>query len=75
MHREPLRHQERPQRDERDDKHREADSSNSLRDGDCTCDAEDLEPDEEHYFLAGDGAERVGGLEEAALGEEVESFG
>ena len=75
MYREPPRHKQGPQRDERNDKDGETDSSNSLRDGDCARDAEDLKADEEHNLAAADGIEWVVALEEAAFGDKVEGFG
>lgn len=47
---EPIRHQKRPDRDESNDQDWEANCCDCLRDGNCVCDAEVLDADEEPYL-------------------------
>ena len=70
----PLWYQESAERDERNDEHREPDSGDCLRNGDCASDAGDLKTDEEHNLLSGDSVEWFVALEEAVFGDEVEGF-
>lgn len=75
MLREPPGHPKSAQGNERDDEDWKPDCSNGLRDSDCARNTEDLETDEEAYFLARDSVEGVVRVEETFFGNQVPCLG